>query len=339
MNDKSSEMPAVGLIGVGYWGRNLFRNLHSLGALKAICDSDARLLAHYSSDHHDVQAYAKADDLFANGDLAGVVIATPAVTHGALVRRALEAGRHVFVEKPLCLDVAEARGLRDLATSQNLTLMVGHLMLYHPAFLAIHHMVSQGGLGQLQYIYSNRLNIGKIRREENALWSFAPHDVSMILALTGCLPERIVANGGHYLTPGIADTTLSHMSFPDNLQAHIFVSWMHPFKDQRLVVIGETGMLAFDDVLPPQDKLMLYRHVIDRGDIPPSVNKAEAEPLAFEPSEPLQLECQAFLDCITTGARPPSDADEAIRVLEVINASQEAVNSGQPVYLNGSKDP
>ena len=166
-----------------------------------------------------------------------VAIATPAATHGPLTRQFLEAGKNVFVEKPLCLDPIEAQELGHLARRRGLTLMVGHLLLYHPAFRALRSVVEQGDLGKLRYIYSNRASLGKVRTEENALWSFAPHDVSMILALAGRLPEKIVATGANYITQGVADTTLSHLSFSDDLQAHIFVSWLHPYK----LVAGKGG--------------------------------------------------------------------------------------------------
>jgi len=250
----------VGVIGTGYWGKNLIRNFDELGVLTGFCDINPNARAEFSSRYPAAKAYAEAVDLVADPMIDGVAIATPAETHGKLVRMALEGGKHVFVEKPLCLDVQEGRQLADMATQRGLTLMVGHLLLYHPAFCSLKQFVDNGELGELRYIMSNRLSLGKIRREENALWSFAPHDISMILSLTGCLPVRVMAHGGTYLSPSVADTTLSHLAFHGGVQAHIYVSWLHPYKDQRLVVVGSKAMVVFDDVMQGDDKLLVYRH-------------------------------------------------------------------------------
>ena len=178
----------------------------------------------------------------------GVVIATPAVTHAELVRRALLAGKDVFVEKPLCLSADEGRSLVALASEKKRVLMVGHLLWYHPAVLRLKKLIDEGELGRIQYIYSNRLNLGKIRSEENILWSFAPHDISVILGLVGEMPDAIHAQGGNYLHDQIADVTVSLLSFPSGVKAHIFVSWLHPFKEQKLIVVGDRQMAVFDDV-------------------------------------------------------------------------------------------
>ena len=223
-------MTSIAVIGVGYWGRNLVRNFAALGVLTSVCEPGKESRAMVRETYPDVTVHAELDAVFSDPDITGVVIATPAEMHGALARRALDAGKHVFVEKPLCLDVAEAEQLKKLADEKGLVLMVGHLLLYHAAFQALFEIAQDKQLGKLRYIYSNRLSLGKIRREENALWSFAPHDISMILQLAGEMPRRVMASGAHYLTDGVADTTLSHLTFGDNLQAHIYVSWLHPFK-------------------------------------------------------------------------------------------------------------
>lgn len=323
----------VAVIGTGYWGRNLVRNFAALDCLAAICDQDADALASQAAAHPDVAAHDSVDAILAAPEIDAVAIATPAATHGILVKRALAAGKHVFVEKPLCLDLAEAAALKADSERRGRVLMIGHLLLYHPAFDALRQTIARGRLGALRYIYSNRLSLGKIRREENALWSFAPHDISMILALAGAMPERVMAAGGHFLSHDVADTTFSHLTFPDGLQAHVFVSWLHPYKDQRLVVVGSEAMAVFNDVADGRDKLLLYPHqaAID-GELP-VVRKADAEPVDYAPGEPLRRECEAYLNAIVSGTRPPSDADEAIRVLTVLDASQRALNSGQPVGL------
>jgi UDP-2-acetamido-3-amino-2,3-dideoxy-glucuronate N-acetyltransferase len=328
----TQETLSVGVVGAGYWGKNLLRNFHNIGALKAFCDSNQEAVDAYAAQYTEVQSYTDYAQLLAS-DIQAVAIATPAETHEDLVRQALEAGKHVFVEKPLCLNAEKAEELKAYAEREGLTLMVGHLLLYHPAFQALLALVRSGSLGKINYIYSNRLNLGKIRREENALWSFAPHDVSMILQIANAMPEQIVATGGHYLTPGIADTTLTHMSFPDNVQAHIFVSWLHPYKDQLLVVVGDSGMVVFNDKLQGPEKLELYRHSAGwDGDVP-VVSKAEAEPIPYGEGEPLRLECNAFIRAVTEGVQPPSDAAEGIRVLRVLDASQRAITAGHPIRL------
>ena len=324
----------VGMVGTGYWGKNLLRNFHALGVLAAFCEVREEARNEYARLYPEASVYADIGELLSSDSIDAAVIATPAETHGALVLQALAAGKHVFVEKPLCLNLEEAEQLRRAAKARGLVLMVGHLLLYHGAFQALKRLVQEGNLGRLRYVYSNRLSLGKIRREENALWSFAPHDVSMILQLTGALPKSVVATGGHYLTPGIADTTLSHLAFPGGVQAHIFVSWLHPFKDQRLVAVGSDGMAVFNDTLPGKDKLALYRHGLGwDGDIP-LINRAQAEPVDYDDREPLRSECQAFLDAVAQGSRPPSDAEEGIRVLRVLNACQRSIDIGARVSLD-----
>ena len=323
----------VAVVGTGYWGQNLLRNFSELGVLHAFCDSDDGRRAAHAPNYPSAKCYQDYADVIADQNVNAVAIATPAATHGRLVRQALDAGKNVFVEKPLCLDVEEAKSLRDLALSLNLTLMVGHLLLYHPAFRAVKEFVDAGKLGRLRYIYSNRLSLGKIRKEENALWSFAPHDISMILSLTGKMPEKITATGGQYLHDGVADTTLSHLSFTDNLQAHIFVSWLHPYKEHRMVVVGDRGMVAFNDAAQGEQKVLSYPHKLEwNGDIP-YVSKADAVPIPYGTEEPLKLECEAFLGAVKNGTAPPSSADEGVRVLKVLDACQKAITEGRVIGL------
>ncbi len=328
-----SHTPRVAVVGVGHWGRNLARNFEALGALAGICDIRADARAEFAGLYPEARVFADAGAAVGSDAIDAVAIATPAATHGALVARALDAGKHVFVEKPICLDLAEGRGLMGEAERHGLTLMVGHLLLYHPAFRSLEGLVQAGGLGDLRYIYSNRLSLGKIRLEENALWSFAPHDISMILSLTGSMPKEAMTSGGTYLSPPVADTTLSHLTFEGGVQAHIFVSWLHPYKDHRMVVVGSEGMVAFHDNLPGPEKLALYRHSLGwEGDLP-NVTRAQAEPVPYDEAEPLALECRHFLDCVEQGRRPRSDAAEALRVLAVLDACQRSLASGRPVSI------
>jgi UDP-2-acetamido-3-amino-2,3-dideoxy-glucuronate N-acetyltransferase len=323
----------VAVVGTGYWGKNLVRNFHNIGCLAAICDSDVESLAIHKKSYPNIDCYTSVDDLAASDAIDAVAIATPAITHAALAKQFLESGKHVFVEKPLCLDPAEGNELKALSLANDKTLMVGHLLLYHPAFVALRETVDSGQLGQLRYIYSNRASLGKIRTEENALWSFAPHDISMILALSGRMPKRIVANGAHYITDGVADMTLSHLTFSENLQAHVFVSWLHPFKDHRLVVIGSEGMIVFNDVEQDDDKLLFYQHKTSLVGEFPVVSKATAVPVPYVRVEPLEQECLHFLECIATGNIPRSSASEGIAVLEVLRACENAIISGQPTSV------
>jgi len=320
-----SPIPRVGLIGTGYWGRNILRNLGELGALAAICDLDAALRRLYAEQYPEAVVYSETRDLFDDPDIGAVVISTPASTHSALVHQALDAGKHVFVEKPLCLDVIEAEILSSRARDEKLVLMVGHLLLYHPAFLALQRIVADGRLGKLNYIYSNRLSLGKIRREENALWSFAPHDISMMLALVGSMPMRVSTSGGQFISPSVADTTLAYLEFPDNVHGHIFVSWLHPYKDHRLVVAGESGMVVFDDNAAGTNKLQLFPHRLDLSGELPTFERADGEPIEHAPDEPLRLEMEAFLHAIAGNGQPASDAAEGVRVLRVLDACHRSL--------------
>jgi len=323
----------VGVVGLGHWGPNLARNFAGHGALAALADSRPDVLARFGAQYPGAKTFSDLDSMLAARAVNAVAIATPAATHGTLAAKALAAGMHVFVEKPLCLDLDEARKLGAIAKDAGLTLMVGHLLLYHPAFTALRSLVEAGRLGQLRYIYSNRLSLGKIRREENALWSFAPHDVSMILALAGTMPRRVVTTGGNYLLTDVADTTLSHLTFPDGMQAHIFVSWLHPYKDHRLVVVGSEGMATFHDSEPEGRKLMFYPHAVGWDGELPTVTKAAAEPVPYKAGEPLSLECRHFLDCVAQQRTPRSDVTESLRVLGVLDTCQRSLASGEPISL------
>jgi UDP-2-acetamido-3-amino-2,3-dideoxy-glucuronate N-acetyltransferase len=319
----------VAVIGTGYWGKNLLRNFSELDALVAYCDGNDAIRAPFAELYPDAIVYSDAKQVFDNPDIDAVVIATPAVTHGTLTRMALEAGKHVFVEKPLCLDPVEADELGRLADKIQRTLMVGHLLLYHPAFQALQTAVADGKIGTLQYLYSNRASFGKIRTEESALWSFAPHDVSMILALVGQLPSQVLGVAANYVTDGVSDVTVSHLFFDGGVQAHIFVSWLHPFKDHKLVVGGDQGMIVFNDSAPGEDKLIVYPHTATKVGNLPIANKAPGEPIAYGSSEPLRGECQHFLDSISGKTQPTSDWQEGARVLRVLSACDASIQSGR----------
>lgn len=326
--------PNVAVIGSGYWGKNLVRNFHQLRALKLICDKNEVVLNEFNSQYPDVQTCLALSDVLSREDIEGVVIATPAETHYTLAREALLAGKHVYVEKPLVLREDEGNELISLANEKNRVLMVGHLLQYHPVFVRLKELAAGGELGRINYIYSHRLNLGKIRREENILWSFAPHDISMILSLAGEEPESVLATGGNYLHQKIADVTSTHMEFPSGLRAHIFVSWLHPFKEQKLVVVGDRKMALFDDTQPWPGKLLLYPHEITWKNNIPITTKVEPERSEIPEAEPLRLECEHFLQCITNGQRPLTDGAEGLQVLRILNASQRSLDeNGKKICL------
>jgi UDP-2-acetamido-3-amino-2,3-dideoxy-glucuronate N-acetyltransferase len=323
--ESSRPMPSVAVVGCGYWGKNLVRNFAELGALAAICDPD-RAVAEALADRHGT-IVADVAAVFGDPSIAGVAIAAPAALHTTLARAAIEAGKHVFVEKPLGLTVAAAEELCALAERAGRRLMVGHLLQYHPGFLRLRELLHEGALGRLQYLYSNRLNLGKVRREEDVLWSFAPHDISMILSLVGDEPVEVTAQGGYYLHKTIADVTTTHLAFPGGEQAHVFVSWLHPFKEQKLVVIGDRAMAVFDDGQPWDRKLLLYPHKIEWRASLPVPQSAEASPVPLDEGEPLKLECRHFLDCIASGRTPRTDGREGVRVLRVLARATAALKA------------
>ena len=319
--------PKIAVIGSGYWGKNLVRNFDQLGALKRICDKNETTLAQFREQYPSVETCLAYSDVLSDREIDGVVIAAPAELHYALAREALLAGKHVYVEKPLVLVESDGKELIQLAKEKNRVLMVGHLLHYHPVFIKLRELKDSGELGRINYIYSNRLNLGKIRREENIFWSFAPHDISMILSLAGEKPKNVMATGGCYLHQKIADVTTAHMEFSSGLRSHIFVSWLHPFKEQKLVVVGDRKMVVFDDTQPWEDKLLLYPHKIEWENNIPVPHKAKAERIVVPQSEPLKGECQHFLDCMTESRQPVTDGAEGLTVLSVLIACQKSLDS------------
>ena len=318
----------IAVIGAGYWGKNLVRNFYELGHLGVVCDEDETLKSVYSASYPDIPFISDYDKILADKNIDAVVLATPAVTHYNLAREAIMAGKHVFVEKPLALAIKEAKELIAIAEKASRVLMVGHILHYHGAAIKLKELIDAGELGKLQYIYSNRLNMGKIRTEENILWSFAPHDISIILMLLNETPDWIFSSGGNYLQENVADSTMTIMNFASGVKAHIFVSWLHPFKEQKLVVVGDKKMAVFNDTI--EDKLLLYPHKIKWQNRVPVASKAEAELVAFEMTEPLKSECRHFIECIQNGQRPSTDGREGLQVLKILNASQHSLD------LNGS---
>ena len=327
----------IAVVGCGYWGKNLVRSFAQLGALRAICDVDSQQLQQIKSLYPRANAEPDYSCLLSDKAIKGVVIAAPAALHYQLAKEALFAGKDVLVEKPLALRVEEGRELVDLAEQKSCILMVGHVLEYHPAVIKLKELVDKGELGNIQYIYSNRLNLGKFRTEENILWSFAPHDISLTLQLLGEMPQEVSAHGGCYLHQGIADVTVTTMSFASGVRSHIFVSWLHPYKEQKLVIVGDQRMALFDDGAP-KDKLLLYSHKIDWVNRIPVPHPEGAQPVDFTMAEPLQRECQHFLDCMQTRQRPRTDGRSGLRVLEVLDACQRSLQqNGKTISLSGEQ--
>ena len=317
---------------MGYWGRNLVRNFYELGALHTICDANSALESSCREKYPQAEFCADYAAVLGNGAVKAIVLATPAVTHYEMAKRAFEAGKDVFVEKPLAISVMDGKRLVTLAEKKKRILMVGHILRYHPAVIRLQQLVKDGVLGQIRYLYSNRLNIGKIRTEENVLWSFAPHDISVILAILGEQPSKVSCQGGTYLNRNVFDICTSEFVFSGGIRAHIFVSWLNPLKEQRLVVVGSENMAVFDDTA--EHKLVLYPHRIELKDGAPMAVKAEARRIELENNEPLRTECAAFLASVESRVSPVTDGLEGLSVLRVLEACQKSLaDDGYPVPL------
>ena len=314
----------VAVVGSGYWGKNLVRVFYELGVLHLVCDVRQEVLSEIEAGYA-VPTTGRLDRILDDPEIDAVVISAPAAEHFKLAHRCLRADKDVFVEKPLALRAREGAELVELANQRGRILMVGHILQYHPAILELKHRICSGDLGNIQYLYSSRLNLGKLRNEENILWSFAPHDISAILYLLGERPSRIASQGGNYLNHNI-DTTLTTCDFPSGVKAHIFVSWLHPFKEQRLAIVGGRKMAVFDD-LEPERKLVLYPHRIEWRERIPIAEKHDGEVVFLPKAEPLRLECEHFLECVTTRKQPRTGGENALEVLRVLEACEESVKA------------
>lgn len=318
--------PNVGVIGYGYWGKNLARNFHALGLLGCVCDQRPEALQE-AHTRFGVQIYSSPEAIWRNSEIHAVAISTTAEQHYRLARESLLHGKDVYVEKPLALRVEEGEDLVSLASRSGRILMVGHILQYHPAILKLKELIDSGELGNVQYIYSSRLNLGKLRSEENILWSFAPHDISAILFLLQEEPLQVSATGGSYINPRVYDTTVSTFEFKSGAKAHVFVSWLHPFKEQKLVVVGNKRMAVFDD-LQSEHKLMIYSHRIDWLNRLPVACREPGEVLSLPDVEPLSCECEHFAECTVTRHNPRTDGNCGLQVLRVLDACERSVQSG-----------
>ena len=322
----------LGLIGYGYWGPNLARNFHQLSDawLVACADADISRLNEAARLYPSIkQTASDARELIENPTLDALVIATPARSHFALAKQALEAGKHVLVEKPLAMSSAEARALIDLAKKQQRVLMVGHTFEYNPAVWKIKDLLDAGTLGELFYIYSNRVNLGRVQTDINALWSIAPHDVSILLYLLNALPHAVSAHGATYLSQGVQDVIFALLQFPKNVQAHIHASWLDPSKTRQMTIVGSEKMIVYDDV-DPEAKLKIYdKGVYKRGDafgeFQMRIRSGDIHIPKIDLTEPLQYECAHFLECVRENKTPRTDGENGLRVVRVLEAAQQSL--------------
>ena len=312
----------VGVAGCGYWGKNHVRNFQQLGALGAVVDPSpaGRELARQIAP--EVQVFSDFQE-FLKSDIVGVVLATPARSHAGLAMQAMQAGKDVLVEKPLAPTYREARKLCDMADQLECMLMVGHVLEYHPSFIALQQQVRAGRLGKIHYLYSNRLSLGQVRKEENVLWSFAPHDIEMLLTITEQTPKLVLASGSQMLQQGVDDLVQVRLEFSKGLQGHVLLSWINPIKEQRLVVIGEQAMAVFDGVsgaLSIQECSFSPRTGLVKG---------EVETIDAPEVEPLRLECMAFLESIRSRRPSKTNARQSLNVVAVLEAAQASLQLGE----------
>ncbi len=309
----------IAVIGCGHWGKNLVRNFSELGSLAAVCDPNTELSSNYAN-LYKVNDYS-FEEILNENDIKGIVIAAPVPLHASLGIKAMNAGKHVYIEKPLAMNIIEAENLITASKDNNVQLMVGHLLQYHPVFIELLKLINLNELGNLHYLYSNRLSFGKIRSEEDVIWSFAPHDISMILSVLNDDIKFVSCESSSSLQKNIADSAIIHMESKSGLNAHISVSWIHPYKEQKLVVIGEFATAVFDDTKPWDEKLALYNHEIDTFSKPPSLNQSEIQYIKVTQSEPLKNECQHFIDVVDGKSKPRTDGVEGLKVLKILTGA------------------
>lgn len=318
----------LAIIGCGKWGFNHIKSAYSIigDNLKYVCDIDEKNIDKVRNLSNKITFVKNIQNILDDTEVNAVIVSTPAETHYTIAKQCLESNKNVLVEKPISLFSHQAKELNEIALSKNLVLMVGHILLYHPAVRKIKELIKNGTIGKLQYIYSNRLNLGTVRKEENILWSFAPHDISVLQYLIEDDPIEIDAKGGIFLQPGIHDVTLTTLTYPNNIHAHIYVSWLHPFKEQRLVVIGDKSMIVFEDS-KEKDKLILYPKGIDWIDGEPHKRDGDYKVIEYQQDEPLKLEIEHFIDCINTKTKPFTDGKQGIKVLEILEKAQSRLES------------
>jgi UDP-2-acetamido-3-amino-2,3-dideoxy-glucuronate N-acetyltransferase len=319
----------IAVAGCGYWGKNLVRNFAELGALHSICDADPEKLEQFAFRSPEVNIETEYPRVLNNKEIEGIVIATPAALHYSMAKEALLSGKDVFVEKPITSKSSEAQELLELAERRKRILMVGHLMLYHPSLHILKRHIQSGDLGEIYYLYSTRVNLGQVRRDESALWRLAPHDISIFLYLLEDFPEIVSAQGTSYVQPHLEDVVFITLQFPLNILAHVHVSWLDPHKIRQLTVVGSKKMAIFDD-MEPEHKLKIYdQGIVDDRDKMASHfgTLALRSEGVFLPrvdlAEPLSLECRHFLECMKSRSTPLSDGEQGLEVVRILEAIEK----------------
>lgn len=320
----------VAIIGAGKWGFNHVRTAVNLLPPEniTVCDANPDTEKKIKDLNSDIRFTTSLDEILSNNAINAAIIATPAEKHFEVAKKILLAGKHALVEKPITLISSHSEELVNIAEEKNLKLMVGHVLLFHPAVITIKKMIEDGKIGKLQYIYSNRLNLGTIRSEENILWSFAPHDISLCQYFTESYPEVVEAHGADFIQNGIEDTTLTYMRYPGNIHSHIYVSWLHPFKEHRLVIIGDKGMFVFEDSLKT-DKLKFYDKGFKIQNGKPEKFDADHEVVDYPNKMPLTEEQIHFYDAVLNNTTPLTDGKHATQVLKILEIAQERLSNGR----------
>ena len=321
----------IAVIGCGYWGKNLVRNFSELGALLSICDPN-HLIASTFAKKYNVKNNSFTE-ILNDSNIKGVVLAVPAELHASMAIDAMKKGKHVFVEKPLAMNEVEVELMIETAEKNDVQLMVGHLLQYHPIFKTIRKIIDSGDIGDLSYIYSNRLSFGKVRSKEDVIWSFAPHDISMILSLIGKEPKSVSVNSTCILQKEIADTATIYLEFEKGLKSHISVSWLTPYKEQKLVVVGKSAMLVFDDTKSWSEKLAFYSYKIEHYNNLPILKKSNDNYIKVNEEEPLKNECQHFIDVVEGDLKPLTNGAEGLKVLKVLSAASLAKEKKEVIKL------
>jgi len=326
---RSETLPASGkicVVGAGGWGKNHVNTLHQMGLLGGIVDVDDKRRADLAVKYPETPVYASIAEALPK-KFAGFVVATPAPTHYEVTKLLLDAGHHVLVEKPIALVAEEARDLCRRAKAAKVNLMVGHVLLFHPAIRKIKELIVAGKIGKLQYIYSNRLNLGTVRKEENILWSFAPHDISIFQYFVGARPVSVESRGAVFLQPGIHDTTMTMVRYPDNVVGHIFLSWLHPYKEHKMVVVGSKGMLSFEDSSESKD-LLFYEKGIDWVQGEPVRRDGPTETIPYERKQPLTEELRYFAARLDGSPVEIASGDDGVQVLEILEQATRDMLAG-----------
>lgn len=317
------------VVGAGRWGKNHIRTLEALGTLGGIVESDEATLALFREKYPDVKTFTSVSEAIKE-NFDGYTIASSAETHYEIGKAILNSGKPVLIEKPFTLTTEDTHKLVELAKKMNVRLMVGHVMLFHPAIHKIKEEIDAGKIGKLQYIYSNRLNLGTVRTEENILWSFAVHDISIFQFLIGGVPEEVISRGGAYLQPHIHDTTMTTLRYPDNIVGHIFVSWLHPFKEHRIVVIGSKGMLSYEDSSTDKN-ILYYEKGIDWVQGEPIKRDGPTEVIPYQKDMPLTLEIKHFVENLDNPKAEICGPDNAIEVMDILEIATKSLLGDNPI--------